>query len=68
MTLAKGLANGVPIGAMGCTEEVSQGFGPGSHACTFGGNPLSTATALTVLNELTQPGFMEKVQNWVIIL
>ncbi|HOV33446.1 MAG TPA: aspartate aminotransferase family protein [Candidatus Hydrogenedens sp.] len=63
MTLAKGLANGVPIGAMGCTEEVSQGFSPGSHACTFGGNPLSTATALTVLNELTKPGFMEGVQE-----
>lgn len=63
MTLAKGLANGVPIGAMGCTEEVSQGFSPGSHACTFGGNPLSTATALTVLNELTKPNFMQKVQE-----
>lgn len=63
MTLAKGLANGVPIGAMGCTEEVSQGFSPGSHACTFGGNPLSTATALTVLNELTKPNFMERTQE-----
>ncbi len=63
MTLAKGLANGVPIGAMGCTEEVAQGFSPGSHACTFGGNPLSTATALTVMNELTKPGFLERVRE-----
>lgn len=63
ITLAKGLANGVPIGAMGCTEEVAQGFSPGSHACTFGGNPLSTATALTVMNELTKPGFLDRVQE-----
>lgn len=63
ITLAKGLANGVPIGAMGCTEEVAQGFSPGSHACTFGGNPLSTATALTVINELTKPGFLDRVQE-----
>lgn len=60
MTLAKGLGNGVPIGAMGCTEEVSSGFGPGSHACTFGGNPLSAAAAVATITELTKPGFIEK--------
>ncbi len=59
MTLAKGLANGVPIGAMGCTDEAAQGFGPGMHACTFGGNPLSTAAALATLRALTEPGFIE---------
>lgn len=59
MTLAKGLANGVPIGAMGCTEEVSQGFSVGSHACTFGGNPLSSAAAIATLEALVQPGFIE---------
>ncbi len=59
MTLAKGLGNGVPIGAMGCTEEVAQGFSVGSHACTFGGNPLSAAAALATLKVLTQPGFIE---------
>lgn len=63
ITLAKGLANGVPIGAMGCTEEVAQGFSPGMHASTFGGNPLSTATALAVLNELMKPGFLDKVKD-----
>ncbi|MCK5862142.1 MAG: acetylornithine/succinylornithine family transaminase, partial [Candidatus Hydrogenedentes bacterium] len=46
ITLAKGLGNGVPIGAMGCTDKVSAGFSIGSHACTFGGNPLSAAAAL----------------------
>ncbi len=59
MTLAKGLGNGVPIGAMGCTEEVAQGFSVGSHACTFGGNPLSAAAAVATLKALTRPGFIE---------
>lgn len=61
MTLAKGLANGVPIGAMGCTEEVASGFSVGSHACTFGGNPLSSAAALATLQVLTAPGFLDGV-------
>ena len=60
MTLAKGLGNGVPIGAMGCTEEVASGFAPGSHACTFGGNPLSSAAAVATMKQLTMPGFIEK--------
>lgn len=59
MTLAKGLGNGVPIGAMGCTEEVSGGFPPGAHACTFGGNPLSSAAAVATVKALTRPGFIE---------
>ncbi len=58
MTLAKGLGNGVPIGAMGCTERVSAGFAPGSHACTFGGNPLSSAAAVATMEVLTEPGFI----------
>jgi len=60
MTLAKGLANGVPMGAMGCTEEVSGGFAPGAHAATFGGNPLSSAAALATLGVLAAPGFIER--------
>lgn len=60
MTLAKGLANGVPMGAMGCTEEVAGGFAPGAHAATFGGNPLSSAAALATIGVLTEPGFIER--------
>lgn len=60
MTLAKGLGNGVPIGAMGCTDLVASGFEPGSHACTFGGNPLSAAAAVATIRALTAPGFLEK--------
>ena len=43
VTLAKGLAGGVPIGAMLANEEVARGFEPGTHASTFGGNPFATA-------------------------
>ncbi|HNZ48540.1 MAG TPA: acetylornithine transaminase [Candidatus Hydrogenedentes bacterium] len=60
ITLAKGLGNGVPIGAMGCTEKLSEGFSPGAHACTFGGNPLSAAAALATFEVLTEPGLVEK--------
>ena len=52
VTLAKGLANGVPIGAVLATEAVAAGFVPGSHASTFGGNPLACAAALATLDVL----------------
>ncbi|HEY8393896.1 MAG TPA: aspartate aminotransferase family protein [Thermaerobacter sp.] len=50
VTMAKGLANGVPIGAMLATERLAGAFGPGSHASTFGGNPLAAAAALATLD------------------
>jgi acetylornithine aminotransferase len=52
MTLAKGLGGGVPIGACLATEKVAAAFTPGTHASTFGGNPLACAAALAVLNVL----------------
>jgi acetylornithine aminotransferase/acetylornithine/N-succinyldiaminopimelate aminotransferase len=54
MTLAKALANGVPIGATLATDEVAAAFGPGSHGSTFGGNPFATAVGLTVLTTLLE--------------
>ncbi|MCH7959999.1 MAG: aspartate aminotransferase family protein [Candidatus Hydrogenedentes bacterium] len=63
MTTSKALGNGVPIGAMGCTEEVASGFSPGSHGSTFGGNPLCTAAALATLTEITKPGFLEHARE-----
>ncbi|WP_449245663.1 acetylornithine transaminase [Desulfobacca acetoxidans] len=62
MTLAKGLANGLPIGALLVTEEVAAGFVPGTHASTFGGGPVVTAAALTVLEILAQPDFLAEVK------
>jgi acetylornithine aminotransferase/acetylornithine/N-succinyldiaminopimelate aminotransferase len=49
MTLAKGLAGGVPIGAILAKEEVAACFVPGDHGSTFGGNPLATAAGYSVL-------------------
>ncbi|MCL5801533.1 MAG: aspartate aminotransferase family protein [Gammaproteobacteria bacterium] len=54
MTLAKGLGNGVPIGACLARGEAAQTFKPGSHATTFGGNPLACSAALAVLHTLEQ--------------
>jgi len=48
VTLAKGLAGGVPMGAMLASDEVERAFEPGTHASTFGGNPLACAAALYV--------------------
>jgi acetylornithine/N-succinyldiaminopimelate aminotransferase len=48
VTLAKGLAGGVPMGAMLASDEVERAFEPGTHASTFGGNPLACAAALYI--------------------
>ena len=54
MTLAKALANGLPIGAMLASEEVAQAFGPGAHASTFGGTPIITAASVQVVKVLLE--------------
>lgn len=63
ITLAKGLGGGVPIGAMMATNRVFQGFEKGSHASTFGGNPLACAAALTVLEVIERDGLLENVKQ-----
>lgn len=59
MTLAKALGNGLPIGAMLAVEKVAQAFSPGSHASTFGGNPLVTAAALEVVRTMTKENIID---------
>jgi acetylornithine/succinyldiaminopimelate/putrescine aminotransferase len=56
MTLAKGLGNGFPIGALLAKAHVAEAFNPGSHASTFGGNPVACAAAMTVLEVLLEDG------------
>jgi acetylornithine/N-succinyldiaminopimelate aminotransferase len=60
MTVAKALANGVPIGATLATEDVAQAFTPGTHGSTFGGNPLATAVGVTVFSTLIEDKLAER--------
>lgn len=68
VTLAKGLANGLPAGALLGKSSLAPAFGPGSHGSTFGGNKLSMATALETLNIMKETGFMEEVRSKSAIL
>ena len=60
---AKGLAGGVPIGAMMANEKVVVGFEPGDHASTFGGNSLATAAGNVVMDELLENGLLANVKE-----
>lgn len=53
ITLAKGIANGLPMGALLATEQAAEALTPGSHASTFGGNPVAAAAALAVARTIT---------------
>lgn len=61
ITSAKGLGNGLPIGAMIGKEMLSEFFCAGSHGSTFGGNPVSVAAAEAVLKEIFQSAFLKEV-------
>jgi acetylornithine/N-succinyldiaminopimelate aminotransferase len=52
VTLAKGLANGLPIGCLLVAEEAAGAFAPGDHGSTFGGNPISCAAACAVVDAI----------------
>jgi len=60
MTLAKGLGNGVPIGACVARGEAAELFQPGKHGSTFGGNPLVCAAGLAVVDTLQNEGLIER--------
>jgi acetylornithine aminotransferase len=59
MTLAKALANGLPMGAMLAREPVAAAFGPGAHASTFGGTPIVSAAALAVCQVMEAEGVLD---------
>jgi acetylornithine/N-succinyldiaminopimelate aminotransferase len=61
VALAKGLGGGFPIGACLATEEAAKGMTAGTHGSTFGGNPLATAVAGTVMNIVTEKSFLDRV-------
>jgi predicted acetylornithine/succinylornithine family transaminase len=59
MTLAKALGGGLPLGAMLAREAVAKSFIPGSHASTFGGNPLACSAGMAVIQTLLQGGVLK---------
>ena len=63
ITLAKALGGGMAIGAMGGTNRVMKSLVPGTHAATFGGNPLACAASLASLKAITKNGFLQKASS-----
>ena len=55
---ARALGNGIPIGAMCTTAALAEALTPGTHASTFGGNPLAAACAVAVIDELVEGGVL----------
>lgn len=63
LTVAKGLGNGVPIGAMLARQEVAEAFGLGAHGSTFGGNALACAAAVATVRALLEDGVLENARE-----
>ena len=63
ITLAKALGGGMAIGAMGGTNRVMKSLVPGTHAATFGGNPLACAASLASLKAITKNGFLKRASS-----
>ncbi len=60
---AKGMGSGFPVGAMAAKKKFGKAIVVGTHGTTYGGNPLACAVAACVMEEMTQDGFMEHVQE-----
>jgi acetylornithine aminotransferase len=63
LTTAKALANGIPIGACAARGAAAEAFSPGRHGSTFGGNPLATHTACTVLDIMKSEDLNARVEQ-----
>ncbi len=63
ITSAKGLGGGLPIGACLCTEALGQVLNNGMHGSTFGGNPVACAGALSILERVSEPSFLQEVEE-----
>ena len=63
MTLAKALAGGLPVGALLARDEIAKSFTPGTHASTFGGNPLVTAAGIASLTTINDPEFLDHCRS-----
>ncbi|MEE8185843.1 MAG: aspartate aminotransferase family protein [Thermodesulfobacteriota bacterium] len=63
MTLAKGLAGGIAIGAMLATDDVASAFTPGSHASTFGGNPIAASAGIASVNAIIEENILDNCRK-----
>jgi len=63
MALAKALGGGMAIGAIVAKEEISAALTPGSHASTFGGNPLACRAAIAVFDAIYEEGLLERAEK-----
>jgi acetylornithine aminotransferase/acetylornithine/N-succinyldiaminopimelate aminotransferase len=63
LTMAKALGSGLPIGGMLTTARIAESFVPGTHASTFGGNPVASAAAVATLQIMLADGFLEGVRK-----
>jgi acetylornithine aminotransferase len=63
MTLAKGLAGGMPLGAVIVTGSARDALRPGDHGTTFGGNPVSCAAALAVIDTIERQNLLGNAQH-----
>ncbi len=63
LTLAKGLGNGIPVGAIHTNETIAQFLTPGSHGTTFGGNHLASAAVCSVLDVISRDGFLDHIHS-----
>ena len=62
-TVAKPIANGIPMGAMLCTDDAALAFTPGIHGTTFGGGPLACAVSIAVINTIKRENLLTHVQS-----
>ena len=63
MMVAKGIGGGFPLGAVLATEDAASGMVAGTHGSTYGGNPLACAVGLAVIEEVSNPDFLEDVRR-----
>jgi acetylornithine/N-succinyldiaminopimelate aminotransferase len=62
-TLAKPIANGLPMGAMLCTNSAAEAIAPGMHGTTFGGGPLACAVAIAVIDTIKKENLLQHIQD-----
>jgi acetylornithine/N-succinyldiaminopimelate aminotransferase len=62
-TIAKPIANGIPMGAMLCTNSAAEAITPGMHGTTFGGGPLACAVAIAVIDTIKKENLLQHIQD-----